>query len=288
MNFSMIQSSMNDEERLLVRRADELRQRAASGSAACTGFLSPRESFILSALGFETHKKASELSSEEQFGFFWGGYPEAQRKIFICLPGFYAYSLPDEDAEVDEALLSGLFDELSEHLTSIFIRKSGYVELTHRDYMGAILGLGIDRSHIGDIVMTDDGAAVFAEPRIAEFLKASLSQIGRDHVRVEPLPEGITLKQSFEPMTGTVASARLDSVVSELVSTSRETAKELIRRGLVEHNYFESSSTDQSVTSGDVISIRREGRVKGGKFIIDSADEVTAKGRVRIIARKYL
>lgn len=280
---------MSDEERMLVRRAEELRDRAAGGSAACTDFLSPREAFILASLGFETRRSRSELSSEEQFGFFWGGYPEAQRRLYICLPGFYAYSLPDSESEaVEPSELAKLFDELSEHLTAIYIKKSGYVELTHRDYMGAILGLGIDRSRIGDIVMTEEGAVVFAEPRIADYIRSSLSEVGRDHVRLEAVPKDIKLSQSFEALSGTVASARLDSVVSELANTSRETAKELIRRGLVEHNYFEASATDSPVSSGDVISIRREGRVKGGKFIVDSADELTAKGRIRLTARKYL
>ncbi len=273
---------MSDEERMLVRRAEELRDRAAGGSAACTDFLSPREAFILASLGFETRRSRSELSSEEQFGFFWGGYPEAQRRLYICLPGFYAYSLPDSESEaVEPSELAKLFDELSEHLTAIYIKKRVYVELTHRDYMGAILGLGIDRSRIGDIVMTEEGAVVFAEPRIADYIRSSLSEVGRDHVRLEAVPKDIKLSQSFEALSGTVASARLDSVVSEL-------AKELIRRGLVEHNYFEASATDSPVSSGDVISIRREGRVKGGKFIVDSADELTAKGRIRLTARKYL
>ena len=292
MNFSNIQSVLSDEERRLLARADELQSRAAGGTSAFSGFLSPREIYILTAFGHETKVKRSELTGEDQISFFWGGYPDAERKIFISIPGFSAYSLPDSDAETySPAELSTLVDDLDRHITSIFIKPSGYVGLSHRDYMGALLGLGIERDHVGDIVLVDSdavvGAVVFAELKIADFIRSTLVEVGRDKVKICEVPENITLSRSFEPISGTVASARLDSVVSELVKTSRETAKELIRRGFVEHNYFEAADADVPVTSGDVISVRRDGRVRGGKFIIDRADELTGKGRVRVIARKY-
>ena len=76
--------------------------------------------------------------------------------------------------------------------------------------------------------------------------------------------------------------------MSEIANCSRETAKEMIRRGLVEQDHFPASDTDSPVSAGDVISIRHEGRVKGGKFIIDSCSELTQKGRVRLSVRKYV
>lgn len=288
MNFSNIQSALGDDERRLLSRADELRSRAAGGVPAFSGFLSPREIYILTAFGFKTKCRRSELSECDSIGFFWGGYPDAERKMYISLPGFAAYSLSEGEDEVSEAELASLIgDELSDKLSRLLIKKSGYVELSHRDYMGALLGLGIERSHVGDIVLIDKGAVVFAEPKIADFLRVSLTEVGRDHVKITDAPE-LTLERHFDTVNGTVASARLDSVVSELTNASRETAKELIRRGFVEHNYFEADAPDALIDSGDIISVRREGKTKGGKFIIDRIDELTAKGRIRLAARRYL
>ena len=295
MNFSNIQSALDDSDRRLLARADELRSRAAGGVPAFSGFLSPREVYILTAFGFETKCRRSELAMQDSIGFFWGGYSDAERKIYISLPGFAAYSLPEhsDDANAEDESFSPdelsrlASDELPAHISRLLIKKSGYVTLSHRDYMGALLGLGIERDHIGDIMLVDEGAVVFAEPGIANFLKNSLSEVGRDHVKVFDAPE-LELVRSFENVTGTVASARLDSVVSELSNCSRETAKELIRRGLVEHDYFPAADADAEVISGDVISIRRDGRVRGGKFVIDSIGTLTSKGRVRFLARRYI
>lgn len=288
MNFSNIRSTLGDDDRILINRAEELRMRAASGVPAFSGFLSPREIYILTLLGFETHEKRSNLTNCDSIGFFWGGYADAERKMYISLPGFTAYSLPDGNESVSpEELALLISDELSENMDRLLIKKSGFVNLTHRDYMGAILGLGIERDHIGDIVLVDDGAVIFAEPKISNFLKSSQIEVGRDRVKIVNAPK-ISLERKFESVTGTVASARLDSVVSELANTSRETAKELIGRKAVEQNYFEATEPDAEVHSGDVISIRRDGKVKGGKFIIDRADELTAKGRLKLFARKYI
>ena len=295
MNFSNIQSALDDSDRRLLSRADELRARAAGGSPAFSGFLSPREVYILTAFGFETKCRRDELTSQDSIGFFWGGYPDAERKIYISLPGFMAYTLPERENDASDAVdftpaeLAELVpEELGRHISRLLIKKSGYVTLSHRDYMGALLGLGIERDHVGDIILVDEGAVVFAEPGIANFLKNSLSAVGRDHVKVAEAPEDIKLSRDFEAVTGTVASARLDSVVSELTNCSRETAKELIRRGFVEHDHFPAVDADAEVADGDVISVRRDGKVKGGKFVVDKIGELTNKGRVRLFARRYL
>lgn len=291
MNFSQIQSALTDEEHMLLKRVGELCSRASDGSPAFSGFLTPRESYIISAFGYASSCRRDELTSQEHIGFFWGGYPDAERRLFAALPSFAAYSLPESDGfegYTGEDLAGLAKDELDLCLKPLLIRKSGYVELSHRDYMGALLGLGIDRSHIGDIVLVDEGAVVFADPKIAGFIKTSLTGAGRDRVKVTDAEGELVLSRRFEPAGGTVASARLDAIVSELANTSRETAKELIRRGLVEHNYFTAADADAVVSKGDVISVRREGRVKGGKFIIDNVGDLTGKGRIRLAARRYI
>ena len=236
--------------------------------------------------------RLSELASKDYLPFYFGGWRDAERRIFCAVPGFSLYSLDgceDDPLIFADDLAKAASEQLTELVTPLFIRASGYVSLSHRDYMGALLGLGIERSVVGDIVLTDGGAVVFAAKKIAGFIKNSLEQIGRDKVRVEEIGFGSLRlpRRSFEKVTGTIASARLDAVVSELASASRDGAKELIRRGFVEHNYFTASESDAPVHSGDVISIRRDGKIKGGKFRIKDISELTQKGRIRLAAEKY-
>ncbi len=292
MNFQAVQSSLTDEERMLIRRAAEMRERAKSGSVQISRFLTPRESFILTVYGLAPEIPRSALTSEEEISFFWGGYEASERKCFVSMPSYLAYSLPESDAPTaTPAELAKLArEELSAEIIPLFIKASGYVNLTHRDYLGALVGLGIERSVLGDILLVEGGAIVFASSAIVDFLRTELKEVGRDKVKVIDAPLDLikTAKREFEQISGTVASARLDAVVGELTHASRETAKELIRRGLVEHNFFEASDCDAEVTSGDLISVRREGKIRNGKYAIDSIGEPTAKGRLRFAARRYL
>lgn len=284
---------MTDEERLLVRRCEELRERANGGSPAFSQFLSPRECVILRAFGLLSPdvKSTDELAGLDTICFFWGGYPDAERVVYCALPSYFAYSIAAEpDSDIIPAIAGTVQNELSEIFVPLRIKTSGYVNLTHRDFLGSLLALGIDRRVIGDIVIDDDGAIVFAAVQIAGYIKSELTTIGRDKVKVADtsLPDGFAPKREFEAVSATLASARLDAVVSELARTSRETAKELIRRGLVEHNYFTADEPDSPVVGGDVISIKRESRIRFGKYIIDRIDEQTSKGRLKLAARKYI
>ena len=114
--------------------------------------------------------------------------------------------------------------------------------------------------------------------------------IGRDTVKVQDitLDEGFDHQREFERISGTVASPRLDAVIAEIARTSRENAKLLISQGLVEHNHFTAAQPDREVTGGDIISVRKVGGTKGGKFIIDKINEPTSKGRIRLFARRYI
>lgn len=298
MNFSDIQSFslLTDGERLLLKRAAELRLRAEAGAPAFSDFLSPRERFILSSYGLSSSLNAEGLKDLDSICFFYGGYPNAERTVYCALPSFYAYSIEDSSSitsdEIHTAeLLAGLAkDELDKLFGVLRIRASGYVNLSHRDYLGALVGLGLDRSVLGDVLTDEDGAYVLCKNSVSEFIINELTQVGRDKVKVgrSSLPDDFEFKREFETVTGTIASARLDSVVSELARTSRETAKELIRRGYVEHNYFVAEDSDSGVSKGDVVSIKREGKARFGKYIVDDIDGRTGKGRIRLLARKYI
>ncbi len=274
-------SLLSDDEQRLLGRVDELYERADSGVIGFSNFLNMRERFII-----ENQRHAILRGDDTSpLCFFWGGYSDAERAILCVMPAYCRYSLSE-----DVALNAAFREELSDVITPIQIKTSGYVNLAHRDFLGALVGLGIDRAAMGDILLSDDGAIVFVSPSVAAFIKNELTYIGRDKVKATDvtLPDDFAFLRQFEKIGGTVASARLDAVVSELARTSREAAKSLIDSGFVEHNYFTATRYDREVTGGDIISIRKNSATKGGKFIVDKIDERSAKGRIRLAARRYI
>jgi len=271
---------LTDDEQLLLKRCEELFSRAEKGIASSTRFLNPRERYIIE------HRLSSYFADDESepLCFFYGGFPSAVRCALICMPSYARYSL------TDGSYVGTVFkDELSEITVALRIKAGGYVKLSHRDYLGSLIALGIDRPYLGDILTDSEGATVFVSPSVAELIKNELTYIGRDKVKVTDitLPDDFDFVPEFEKTSGTVASARLDAVVSELARTSRENAKLIIKQGLVEHNYFTADEADTTVESTDTISIRKTSGTKGGKFVIDSIDSLTSKGRIRLEARRF-
>ena len=245
-------------------RIDDLFVRADRGETVCSAFYNESES----------HEAQKYLSSQHRSGYlFYGGYDDAERKRLFVFPEWYE---PDKE-------LTGDF------ISPVLIRGSGYVKLDHRAYLGSLVGSGLSRDVIGDIVVQDEqSAVVFLDSRIAEYLTGpnpSLERIGRDKVKILPylLPSGFTSSVEVVGISSTVASARLDCVVSELVNLSREKTKDLISAGLVMHNYSESTNFSADVCQGDVISVRGY-----GKFRIESIGEKTKKDRIRLLAVKYV
>lgn len=274
-------SMLTDNERFLLRRCEELYERADGGVVGFSDFLNPRERFII-----ENQQGALFANDDSSpLCFFWGGYPSAERVMLCFMPAYLRYSIGDGDTPQ-----SALRDEISGAMTPIKIKTSGYVKLAHRDFLGALIGLGIERTAMGDIIVDADGAVVFAAPSVAQLIKNELTYIGRDKIKTQDivLPDNFDYEREFERVSGTVASPRLDAVLSELARTSRENAKSLISEGIVEHNHFTAVHPDREVTNGDIISVRKKSGIKGGKFIVDSVDTLSSKGRVRLIARRYI
>jgi len=273
-------SLLTADEQLLLKRCEELFSRAENGIGANTLFLNARERYIIE------HRLSAYFFGDESdpLCFFWGGFPSAVRTLFVCMPSYMRYSI-DEGIPPHKALR----DELSQLIVPLRIKSSGYVKLSHRDYLGSLIGLGIDRTSMGDIITDDEGAVVFVLPPVAKLIKSELTYIGRDKVKAEDitLPEDYDYIPKFEKQSGTVASARLDAVVSELARTSRENAKLLIKQGHCEHNHFIAAEPDKEVENGDIISVKKTSGTKGGKFIVDSIDTLSAKGRIRLEARRY-
>lgn len=237
-------------------------------------FLSPRECFLATQL--------VKRSSRDAFGVLYGGYDGCERARLLVLPDYLA----DENASWSAAQVRERVPELaSEAVVALVVKGSGYRKLSHRDHLGALLALGLERTVIGDIAVRDEHSAiVFCDARIAPFLLSELSAVGSDKVKVErfKLSPDFTVPREFDTISDTVASPRLDAVVAALTRLSREGAQEALTKGLVEMNYETCDKPDKPVPEGAVISIRGQ-----GKFIVRSLSGLTKKGRCRLLADKY-
>ncbi|MBQ2249174.1 MAG: hypothetical protein IIW07_01605 [Clostridia bacterium] len=219
--------------------------------------------------------------------FFFGGYPDAERVCLFLLPDYLldALGCSPMDAPCEE-VLSLLSEDAEEGVCALRVRGSGFQTLRHKDYLGSLLALGIERDSFGDIALQSDHEAIlFCTRPMRTFLLAHLERVGKDAVRCSPytLEEGFTDGRQYRPIHGTVASARLDCVVAALTNLSREDAQRAIREGRVEVDFEEETRTDLSLTPPATLSIRGYGR-----FRLRAFEGETRKGRLRFFAEQAI
>ena len=224
-----------------------------------TFFLTPREQ--MEARDFCRR----ELGAEP---FFFGGYPEAERRMAFFLPDW-----ADPDT----------FDP-SPYLKAIEAR-TPFASPSHRDFLGSLMGMGIERECVGDILVKGDRAWFFLTPAIAPHVLDSMIHVGRDGVSLseidfEALPH---FEAELKEVTFTVQSLRIDAIVSGIWKTSRSSVQDLVLRGDVTLNYFPCMDKDASVQEGDMISLRHHGKAK-----ILSADGKSKKGRTFVTAGVFV
>ena len=249
--------------------AAELLERARRGEITYTAFLTPAEQMALS----------HHLAFARDEWCFCGGYTAAERCRMVFLPPYLA--------ELDEALRAECLQEsLADCLIALEIRGSGYRALTHRDFLGALLHLGVERDRIGDLcAVAPDRCILICDRVLADFFCEHLTRVANDAVK---LSQAVLLAdfdggRRFEKISDTVASPRADAVVAALANQSRERAQALFREGRVEIDYTPEERTDRTVGEGSVIVIRG-----CGKFIIRALSDKTKKGRYRLLADKYI
>lgn len=225
--------------------------------------------------------------------FFYGGCANAERRRAVFAPEFslpdalpapLAFSLERERAFIDEILTN--FPDENIGCVSLHIRGSSFASLSHRDYMGSILALGIERSVIGDIaVVSEHDAFVFADEKISPFLESELTHVARDSVccKAELIGRDFVIPHRFESLTVVAASTRIDSVTATLANLSRADAKRLCIAGEVLVNHVAATDPDRDISVGDTVAVRSH-----GKFIIDSFNGLTRSGRLRLSVRRYI
>lgn len=227
--------------------------------------------------------------------FFWGGVPEAERRCAVFLPDWLCPEYNVSGSAFDSAreeypkeLIESGADagELSSKFVAVEIYAGSYSDLSHRDFLGAVLSLGLERDCIGDIAVTDPHSAIiFMTAKASALILADLERIGNDTVKVKiaSLDRSFRIPKEYEVITESVMSARLDGIVKALCKITREAASELVEKGDVTLNYIVETRCDRQLIKGDVISVRGY-----GKFIYDGDRGINRRGRLRIDARKYI
>lgn len=156
------------------------------------------------------------------------------------------------------------FNAAEEDFPIVFIEISGknISSLTHRDYLGSLMGLGIERCKMGDILVRPSGAVLAAHEDIAGYIINTLSAVGKYPVSLRLMEPGeLELEpRSFVDVSGTVASLRLDSITAMLVGRGRNSACDLIRAGRVFVGGICSEKPDVKINDGDVITVRGFGK----------------------------
>ena len=273
---------------MIVSRAAELR-RVSEYEIAATDFLSPAEKLEI------YNELNARIGSGMSRCFFWGGCRGAERGVAVFLPEWAApEDAPPHRMPLDEARTDAFAAYLKERpeilgeipVTALSVKGSGFRELGHRDFMGGILSLGVERAVIGDIaVLSPSEAVVFVSKRIAPYLASELTKIGRDAVRTEEIriEPDFVLPRRYEEISIVVSSPRLDGVVKALCGKSREAAAETVRAGLCELNYAAAEDVSKELGAGDVLSVRG-----WGKCVVGEITGSTKSGRLRMTCRKYV
>lgn len=247
------------QERLLLGRIwDKYDQCRRRNIPVCTGFLSPQERLAAQRL-------LRMLGAGDGY-VFWGGYEGAER----CQLHF----LPDWQAEPDSGAircLRGTFYETE--------------RLTHRDFLGSLMGMGLTREKIGDILVSEQSADVLVAENVVDHLLQQWTAAARTALSVAEI-ELSALRvpsQQTKQLRDTVSSLRLDSVLSVGFSTSRARAAEAVESGRVQVNWMECQKPDRLLCQGDVLSVRGAGKCR-----LSEVGGLTKKGRIFITVERYL
>lgn len=257
-NIDKIAQSPEDRV-LLAKLWDKINAGIRRNIPANTAFLSPRE-----------QEMARFLFGDEPGLFFFGGYDDAERKMLVYLPEYLDEgSLYDADSPM-VCLRANFFED---------------DVLTHRDFLGALMGAGIARETIGDICVSRGCCDFFVTAEIAPYIEQNFLSAGRTRLHLSR----ISLKNAQIPepeikeIKDTVASLRLDSVISSGFRIGRSLAAQYIHAGKAAIDGLPCEKPDKTVTEGMKISVRGLGKIR-----LASVNGYTKKDRISITIHRYI
>lgn len=259
---ALLRSFSRNEDRLLIARIlDRYSLYEKSKSTTHSDFLDPYQRNIV--------KKALDAGDICDYSFY-GGFEGAERTIVVFCPN----NVPKNNDPVWNNLLRFVKVELK-------TRES----FSHRDYLGALMGLGIKREKIGDILVKEDFCIMAVMDEIADYILFNLLKVGRAKVSVRTVEpeELIEVEPKAIEISRTVASLRLDSVAGAGFGISRSKIADLIKAEKVSLNWEITSLVTKQVKEGDTISVRGKGRV-----VLEKIGNNTKKDRIHVILKKFV
>ncbi|WP_409227414.1 YlmH family RNA-binding protein [Gudongella sp. SC589] len=197
---------------------------------------------------------------------FDGGLEESERKCIVIYPEYI--SEQEIPSVVAYLRVEGILDNLS-----------------HKDYLGAVLGLGITRDKIGDILLYDDFTLIIVKKEIKDYIMMNFEKAGNQNIRISEI-KGDELQYpelSFIEVSKFVSSLRLDVYLSAAYNISRSESRALIKSENVKVNWGKTSKADYTLEAGDVISVRGKGRT-----VLHEIGAISKKGRLNLKIRKLV
>ena len=242
------------EDKLLLSRAqDALNLSELRHQPTFLGFLNEREQYIIK----------QNFSYAESNIHFYGGFEGAKRSVMCA-------------CEYD-------VDTWEYPVTPVYFKFRKSDNLTHRDFLGSLMGLGIERDYVGDIIVCEDCAVCFLKSEIADYVKLQILKIGRAGVTIVTEKEcSIDYSDNIETVNYTVSSMRLDVIIAAIKGLSREKTAAFILSGNVFVNYAEVKNVSLLLKENDILSVRGS-----GKYIIRQQSGTTKKGRIRLNIDHY-
>lgn len=234
-----------EEEIWLKKQQSFFKNNYQNNRNAITSFLTPKEQLIL-----QMHIRDYKM-------VFDGGYENAERRQAYVLH----YPLKEKEYCIFQLRYNKKFHEIG-----------------HRDVLGSVLSLGIERNQIGDIIVQNDIVQIIVAKKIAPFLLQNFTMIKTAKIQLQEVEQVIEKEEDYDEIECFVSSFRLDVFVSAFTKLSRKVASEMIEKGLVQVNHEIIYSSNYQCKTGDLISVRKYGR-----YIFQEEMTRSKKGRHRIL-----
>ncbi|MFO8069098.1 MAG: RNA-binding protein [Alkalibacterium sp.] len=243
-----------EDERLFIDHVlDWIQKVELQYSPYLTPFLDPREQHIVDTIIGQHNEVKAEA---------FGGYEAAERKRLYLSPSYFEPAQEDFEIKIAELRYPKKFADLS-----------------HGKILGTLMGAGVKREMIGDIITDGERWQFFADVSIMQFLLSTLTKIGNITVQIEEIPytEILLPKDTWEERNEVVSSLRLDVILAKVFHISRQKSKELISSKKVKVNWNETERPDMLLGIHDVLSIRGYGRLR-----IEAIEGKTKKEKIRL------
>ena len=244
-----------NEERLLFAKICDLCERAEKGRMCFSRFLNLREQEIAKAA----------LAPYNVTSIFYGGFKDSEKAML---------GLSDSSTDLEESYFP---------ISLLTLEFPKNAEFSHRDVLGSLMALGIERNSAGEIFLYENKASFPVISSIEDTVMREMTSVGKYSVKIVPYEGDGIIKKETEDKTAVISSMRLDCVIAAITNKSRSTVSSLIRKQPVLVNDKKCDKIDEIVPEGAVITIRGF-----GKFKLSYKVTKTSKERLRIVISKYI